>query len=283
MTNLILVCPFDAALISRLHGHALAVRVQEASAACQARDSVEKRSRLHCILLESSEPLSELALGEEMKGIPLAVFVPGTGDLGALFEKLPLLQALRMQVYLPLSGTNTIRDIRILSSLGIATALVWDAASVDWDAVEDLLAYAAYTRVPHATIEPFSYLIAGYSARNLVDFSAVSFDDPSRYLHVSSDGRVARSGDDLRAGRFLGDLDSLDAMTDRDRLEDYRARTDHFFLEQEGCAFCSAFRVCLGKFSNRRTANPGCERLFAKLMDIAESTGTKDSHALWQP
>ena len=283
MTNRILVCPLEPSLLSRLHGHTLVVRVREAADVTRARDLVEKGARLHCIVLDAAAPLAELALGEELKGIPLAVFVPGTGDLGTLFGKIPLLAKLRLMVFLPLSAATTLRDLRILSSLGVPSALVWDAPVVDWEGVEDLLAYAAFTRVPHAAIEPFGYVMGAYSPRSLIDVSAVSFNDPARYLHVSSDGRVAMSAEDLAAGRFIGGLEALRDLADVDRGQDYRARTDHFFLEQDGCAYCAGFRVCMGRFSSRRTANPGCEKVFAKLLEIAESASAKESTALWQP
>lgn len=282
MSDRILVCPLDETLIARLHGHVLAVRVQDPNDVARARAMTESRARLHCVILDSAQPLASLPL-EALTGVPLALFSPTVGDLEELFPRLPALRELRVQVYLPLSGSTTLRDARILASLGVPAALCWDAPNIDWDGLEDLLAYAAFGKLPHADIEPFSYVISSYSTRGLVDFGAVYFDEPARYLHVSREGKLAHTSADLREGRFFADGEALADLPPVDRQEDARDRTDHFFLDRDGCASCAGFRVCLGKFPGEREKSPGCGQLFSKLVDIAEGHSRKDTGGLWQP
>ncbi|MGA2976417.1 MAG: hypothetical protein ABSF77_13995 [Spirochaetia bacterium] len=283
MKQHILVCPFEPPLISRLQGQTLVVHVEDVLLIPRVKEQVERHNRLHCIQVISSHPLARLELTPEMKAIPIAAYVPEVGEGGEFYEKLPLLRQLGLQVYLAAIGKTNIRDARILSSLGIATALVMEGVPLDWDAMEDLLVYFAYGKSRHANIEPFNYVISNYSRTSMVDFSSVYFDNPNRYLHVEGDGRIALSAKDAQAGVFIGELDSIDAIADDPRYKERRDKAERFFLEGAGCAYCGAFRVCLGKFSAQRDANPGCEKLFAKLMEISENQKIRDGVVLWQP
>jgi hypothetical protein len=283
MTDPILVCPFEERILSRFRNRTLAVSTDEAGSIIRIKELVEKHNRLHCIQLISAVPLIQLDFPQEMKGIPIAVFVPEVGDLGSLFEKLPLLQQLTILVYLPAEKKRNCRDARILSSLGIATALVLDDSPIDWDVLEDLLSYYAFGKIRHALIEPFNYVISNYVRNAFVDFGPVYFDNPSRYLHISVDGRISLRPKDLREGSSIGNVDSIDSIGENPRYQDDRDRVERFFLEEEGCAYCRAFRVCLGKYRSVSRENAGCEKLFGKLMDIAENSKKNESIVLWQP
>jgi hypothetical protein len=283
MKRPLLVCPHEPALFDRLAHESLVVRTSDVSQAPLIKRQVENRNRLHCVQVVSPEPLARLGFTADMKGIPMAVWVPTVGGLAAFFEALPLLQTLSVQVYLPTSEPGSLRDARIIASCGIACALVMEDAPQDWEGLEDLLVYTAYGKVRHGPIEPFSFVIKHDRKGEPVDYGVVYFDGPQRYLHLDAEGRVALDAKDARDGVFVGTVDDIDAVAEHPRHKERLARSDAFFLKTDGCAFCAGFRACQGKFSAQRAGGPGCEKLFGKLVEIADAVKSRDGVELWQP
>jgi hypothetical protein len=195
------------------------------------------------------------------------------------------LRRLNLRVYLPLDHPSNYTGLRILSSLGVGTALCFDRRETDWEALADLATFALLGRAKHAPMEPFAFLVRHYHPEQRTDFSSVYFADPTRYLHVNAIGEVALSVAELEEGKLLaahfqelGDLQENPAY-----LERLEAWQQHF-LRERGCAYCQGWRICLGKFGPQPGASPPCEGFFTDLMTMIEQVQrhSKNGGELWQ-
>lgn len=289
MRNRILVCPLEEDLLHELRGWALVMRIEDPGDVARAARAARRDNTLHAVWLDSVLPLSTIQPSESWRGVPLAIYARGLGNFPEVASKLALLRSLDVRVYLPAGDAQSLLAHRILSSLQIATALVFEDAAPDWEAVLDLLHYAAYGLVPHAPIDPFDHVIEHYRPDAITDFGAVYFDDPSRFVHLDARGRVALRRRDVTAARFI-DFALQDSV-----LEDhiaYQADRDSWraaFLKQDGCACCPAWRVCQGKFSVPGVVTAAqersCRSVFIELMDAADNHRTQREKArqLWRP
>lgn len=286
MTSHILVCPFNENLLQLIKGRSLVLRanqVEEISSVVQYIKSGQ--IHIHCLWVHTAVPLASIAFQQDWLDIPLALYVPGPGCLRDLIRQLPLLRQLNIRVYLPTDLEENYTGLRILSSLGIESSLVFKKPGLNWELLSDLMTYALLGLIPHAPIEPFNYIASHYDRHRRTDYSAVYFEDPSRYLHLDEEGYIALSPKDLAVGNFighiteLGDLDQCAAYNKR--LEGWR----DFFLETDGCAYCQGWRVCLGKFVDVRQSNPGCQQFFTELMDVVEQHQSlrNGNRVIWQP
>ncbi len=239
--------------------------VDAAAAARAAGASLER------ILVPVPGPLSELVPEVAWQGIPLGFRVEAMGPFRDLVLRIDALRALTPIVYLPAGKPTSLRDARILASVGVACGLELGPEATDWEALMDLFTYAVLGRMPRARIEPFSTLAERYQPDAYTPWGALVYDDPAHYLHLDPEGRVAASARDLAAGRFLAD--SPEAIGDPARHPGLAAAREAWrghFLADDTCARCPGFRVCMGRFAPVEGPEPGCSAAFAELMDVIE-------------
>jgi len=282
-----LVCPFNDTILSQLTGRSLVVRIDTPE---KIPDVVQASERfgfhLHCVLVKTSEPLSEITMQSAWRGIPIALFTPEMGPFPKFISQLPVLRSLNIRIYLSTDKKENYTSIRILSSLNIETAVVFDEEGLNWDLMGDLMTYAFFGLVHHASIAPFHYAAERYDRQRRTDFSSVYFNDPQKYLHLSLKGSVALTKEEERAGNFItGDINEIDNI---ENYSDYQSRLEKwrdFFLEPNGCAFCQGWRVCLGKFSSRVASDAGCKKFFPEFMDAIEQylSLRNSGQGVWQP
>lgn len=282
-----LVCPHDEHLISTLGGRSLAPKITSLEEIPEVVDAVFRAgAHLHCLIIEIPLPLTTITFKEEWKDIPIALFVRSMGKLSLFIKQLPVVRKLNIRIYLPTAPEENCTDVRVLSSLGVETALVFSDKNVDWDLLSDVMSYAYFARAPHEPIAPFDYIQRRYNKHHQNDFSAVYFNDPHTYLHLNETGQVALTKEHLASGKFIAE--SIEELGDVESNQDYIEYTESwrkFFLDKDGCAYCPGWRVCLGKFSNDDKNNPGCRDFFCEMMDSIEhkSTLTKEVAETWQP
>jgi hypothetical protein len=283
-----LIVPNDTTLFRQLEGYGVVATVDSLGMARATADAVRSaNAHLHCLRVQVRRPLTALTFGNELRGIPIALEVPSSGQgLAGFLHQLPVLKTLDLRVYLPANSRENLSAVRILSSLGIETALDLRHHDGDWNAVADAMTYALLNAVEHASIAPFNYLATRYSAEHRNDYGAVYFDDPNTYLHVDHMLNVALTAADLAAGRFAGR--GREAIDGIEGLEAYR-RWKHawrdFFLRPDGCAYCAGWRVCLGKYEASMREHPGCERFAEEFMDAIDQARGRPGPApqVWQP
>jgi hypothetical protein len=278
-----LVC--DRALIDRLDGRTVCVRVGAATDIAAAAADARQRNTLSCVICNSQVPLEDIEIEDSWRNIPIALIVPAVGRFRNIARKAATLRSLNLRVFLP-SDARNLAGARQLASLGIPVCLTFDSTP-DWDALADLMTYALLGLVPHAPVDPFHTIAEVYRQTSRgEDWGRVWFDDPARYLHLDAAGRVALSRRDLEAGKFITDvpfqLDSPDVTRAiRQGREAWRDR----FAEDHFCARCPSWRLCRARFCEGKAEPDGCQAFFsemAEVLDRRRNTSPKPA-AKWQP
>jgi len=242
---------------------------------------------IHCLLVHSSVPVAHTDFRKVSPDIPLGLFAPTLGRFRDLVPRLQDLRKLNIRVYLPLDSEENFAGLRILSSLGIASAAIFQEVNNQWEKVSDLMTYALLGRVVHAQMDPFHYMAENYSADQRNDFSVVYLNDPARFVHVDDVGRIALSVEDLYNQEFVAkEIEDLDSFTASDEYQNRLEKWRRFFLRTDGCAYCEGWRICLGKFSEDHCKNNnGCVGFFKEFLEVIEQYQSlkMQKKQLWQP
>lgn len=281
-----LICPYSTSLLGRIRGRNLAIRLTDADLVSSAAESVRKSGNgLFCIILEMDKPLDAVKLGIGWGELPIALVVPSVGKFRGVARMLDQLKKLKVRVYLP-CNRNNLGSIRLLASVGISCCVTFDGSPVDWEELADLMTYAVLERTPHAPIEPFLYIAKHFEPLSRTDWGAVYFEDPLRFLHLDTEGRVALSRKDIAAKNYISTgVEKIGPETDfpvaADRLEGWR---EHF-VKNSSCSTCPGWRVCLGRCYQEHEDVARCSSFFSEMIRVAQlfQKGRKaeDSQQLW--
>ena len=260
MKEHIFICPFDKNLLDRLSNKRLVVKTSAFENIHPILQHVNNvKSVLHCIMVEYSGSLASVPFHESWRGIPVAIFANEMGAFKEVINKIRLIRDLSVRIFLNSDNKENFTALHILASLGIDCGIFFGKNQIDWEAMNDLMTYAVYGKVNHATIEPFQYVVTNYNPARLTDFSSVYFENPRQYIHIDKDENIDKA------------------------IHSWQ----EFFLKPDGCAYCQAWRVCMGKFSESVEKNPSCRQFFVDLMDAADhflSVQQKNKRKeLWQP
>jgi hypothetical protein len=278
-----LVCPHDRALLDRLEARTVCVRVDATSDIASAAADVRRHNTLACVICDSNVALEDIEIQDDWRDLPIALMVPSAGRFRGIAGKVDALRTLNLRVYLP---CDALTGARVLASLGIAVCIEFHTAP-DWDALTDLMTYALLGLVPHAPIDPFHTIANGYRQTNRSDdWGRVTFDDPSRYLHLDAAGRIALSRSDLCAGKFVAsDLPQLDSPEVKRAIEERTEAWRELFAECHFCARCRAWRICRARVCDGKAAPDGCEAFFGEMAEVIEHRRNQpgSAAALWQP
>ena len=202
--------------------------------------------------------------------------------------KLHLLRDLNIRIFLNSDNKTNFTNLHILASLGIDCGIWFGENNIDWESLNDLMTYAIYGKVNHASIEPFQFIANNYSSARFTDYSSVYFENPYNYLHIDKDENIALSYKDLKNKNYVNTgFDTLPNIFENDNFKEAMLAWQQFFLKTEGCAYCQAWRVCMGKFCESIEKNPGCQQFFSDMMDAADhflSVQHKNKRKeVWQP
>ncbi len=273
MKSQILVCPFCEELFARLRQHELIVRTEHAEEIADIYAAVSRSAnRLRAIVLDAAQPFTELALQELPKELPVLVFAREFGEFRAFLKMLALLRTRKLTLFLSSDRAENLLRLRMLSSLGIRCGVSFGNKPVDWENVTDLMCYAVYSHTRHAPIEPFAYAVS-HTPRNGdgAHVSKVYLNHPAGYLHLAPGGQIALSREELLNQEFIGD--DVDSLEELERHAGYQQRLEAWkshFLEEEGCAYCPGWRMCMGTFAHTASCDTGCRRFFTELIEAAE-------------
>ena len=282
-----LVCPHESRLIDRLDRRDVCIRVDTPNDIAAAAAEVRRRNTLSCMICAANVPLEEIEVADDWQNIPIALMVPSVGRFRNFAKKVGALRKSNLHIYLP-GKTDNLIGVRVLASLGIPVCILIDTLP-DWDALTDLMTYALLGLVPHAPIEPFQTIANGYRQTSRGDdWGRVFFDDPSRYLHLDAEGRIALSQPELQAGNFIApDLSKLDSPEVKNAIEARSEAWRGLFAEDHFCARCKAWRLCRGRVRDGKTAPDGCEAFFHEMAEVIEQRrnkpGSYRSTEKWQP
>lgn len=171
--------------------------------------------------------------------IPLTLYLGGAGELLSYADKIDALKRPGVSVFLP-PVRQALTDLRVLSSLGVRCGIIFGRGVPDWDLLTDLLYYAAYTKVPHAGIEPFTYVHFNYKG------PASRLDWRDAYF------RDAGAASDAPQETFSGGLTT--------------------------CSSCPGWRVCGGALSGYLSSEEApCREFASALLETAEYVHAKNN------
>lgn len=284
MTSHFIICPCDKRIINSLASRSVVPRVRSMEEVTEAARLVhEAKAHLHCIIVDSNRQLSFSSFSNDLGTLPIALFVSGIGNLAHVIRQVENIKKLNVRVYIPGDKPENFSAIRILSSLGVETAVVFDT-NVDWDRLNDLMSYAVYGQVPHADIAPFDYMVKRYNRTDRNDFSAVYFDDYATYLHVNEFGQVALSNKDLLDGRYVCEsVANIDTVEEQPGYLERSNMWKKHLLNYDDCSCCPGWRICLGKYNSLDNAQ--CRAFFDDFLGAVEFAKQRNDEQLrlWQP
>ena len=270
------VCDHNPTLFQRFHERALAVRVAETDRVVDAAaDVVASGNTLIRIIVESPLPLDRVAFREDWGNIPITLMCPSIGRFGNLVKRFELLRNLNLQIYLPWRKENLI-GLQILASVGLPCGLGFADNEPDWDSLADLMTYSLLGRIPHAPIEPFAYIAENYKPFEYTDWGSVYFDDPAKFLHLETSGRVAMSNRELLDGYFVAqDVSEIDTPEVLAAITAKQNVWRQAFFSMSPCSVCQGWRVCLGRLAQHNGGTTGCSAFSGELMDVVEQFQTQ--------
>ncbi len=275
----IVVAPFNRDLISQLKDIESIIETENLEDVTEIDKLSKEFFRLFCIKVTSHISLSELELKDTYKGIPLALFVPETGDLTMILIQTGRLRNFNMQVFFPADKAENIRDLRILSSLHIDCGFYLKSCgdNIDWDSLDDLFHYFAYTNVPKGHIEPFRFLCSKDYENETFSITAPVFNDPAQFVYIDRSMNIAESRDELVKGNFLGSgLEQLKEIINDCENRKIREIRTRVFIDNEKCSFCSAWRSCRMAYLNQCEKDDSYKILFDSILKYIDSATKRE-------
>ncbi len=290
MNNHFIVCKYEGVQAEKVRNRSVVFIVDHLSQLPDIKEECLKNQiHIHCITFKTSKLLSDINFKEEWKEFPILIESPALGRVSNFLKMASVIRKLNIRFYLSTDNSNCYKDIRILSSLGFHCALIINGATADWDELTELMIYSVLTRVKHQAIDPFRYVENYYHPQNRTDYGAVYFNDPTRYLHLTPEGKLSLTPDKSQECKEHSiDFENIDDIEYQSVYTDYLYDWQKFFLEPTTCACCKGWRICLGKFADSIRTNPGCQDFFGEFLDVVElevqnneNKETKDM--VWQP
>jgi hypothetical protein len=272
MNNLTIVCPDDFRLIAKFQRTSFVVWTKEAQRISDIEREVTRDNHLHAIWIKTERVLSDIIFQPNWEGIPLVVSCPNLGHLDGVWDKIDLLRKLKLHVFLPASKSENFTGVRILASLGIPSGVQFDE-TIDWDLTNDLMHYAVYSKTNHAPVEPFHYAVTRYEPNRLMDIRVVYFEKPFKYLHINEKEEIALTNTELDRGESIAiGVESIKTIEDNKTYKDRKVANQKVFLERQRCAYCDAWRICGGIFTDTSMHDNRCSQFFSDLLEAAEYT-----------
>jgi hypothetical protein len=286
MNNLVIVCPYDEKLLNTFKQKTLVVRTDTTTHLREIQKEVNKFNRLHAIKIETDIPFSALPFHEDWTRVPLAIWCGEFGEYKQLLSGLEIIRKLNARIYLSAMQEKNFLGLRILSSLKINCGLFSLEETSHWDSILDLMHYVIYSRLDQSAVEPFGWLSHHYDPTEYTDYSVVYFDDPSKYIHMNEREQIALTHKDLLRGNFIAEgINALNRIEENKMYVDFFNRRYDIMLEMNECAFCPAFRICLGKFADHNDKQHSCKVLFPEMLEALDYAYLKRNNTqnrLWQ-
>lgn len=266
-----LVMNFDENLISKFNGENIIITTDTFNLLNRTYDVVNQNNKLVNVTVYFQGALTSIKILENWTKIPMCLYVSSLGSYRMFFHMLPILRQMNIKVFLSAQSNQNLIDIQMMSSLGIFTGVYFSEKGVAWDKMKELALYAQHSKSQHAPIEPFQYISTKYKAEETLDFNAIYYNDPTQFLHIDSEGKVALTYHLLKEGKFaLDNFQQINTLKDNEEYAAFTTAWQRHFLEKTTCSYCPAWRICMGKFENQIDEEKSCQQVFADLMDGAE-------------
>jgi hypothetical protein len=281
----ILVCPYSSRLIDSISKRALVIVAQELGQAFDIDREVKKHNHLHGVLYITQEPLSSIAIPRGLGNIPVVIIAPRFGSFRQFLKNLDTFRLVKVCVLLFAEHRDNGRALKILSSLGIQCGFFFGPEAAAWNAVNEVMHFALYSRLTHAAIEPFNHLSRSYQHNRLNTVKSIQFDNCRHYLHVDEDGNVALTSRECCGKDFICSLNELSSIANLDKYKKRLRAWERHFLMRTKCSSCPAWRLCGGDFEEQCTAENGCRQFFIDFLEgieFSRSTAAQKRPFSWQ-
>lgn len=191
--------------------------------------------------------VSQLEFKEEWAEIPLVINAYNIGDYDQFFFKVNAIRHLNLRIYLSSSSSTVYTDLKVMASMGIDCGILLDGDSkVDDEKLLDLASYYYMSPAPHATIEPFEFILRHLRDESHENFDSVYFRNPLLYTDVES------------------------AINETEKVDEYDLKLQHYynhFMTLDDCSKCPAFKICNRKMS---TVLSSCSQTMDEIYEYAE-------------
>lgn len=179
--------------------------------------------------------ISQIDFKEGWCNIPIIVKLFNIGDYDVLLHKLDIIRSLNIKFYLSNVSNTIYTDLKFLASLNIECGIMFeDNVTMRDDDFLDLASYYYMSPVPHASIEPFAYILSHLRDESYINLEEVYFENISEISH------------------------------------DFQTKYLNFykhFMELDECSKCTAFKVCDKKMKERLG---DCKAVMNEIYELAE-------------
>ena len=191
--------------------------------------------------------VSQLEFREEWAEIPIVINAYNIGNYEQFFLKVNAIRHLNMRIYLSSDSSTVFTDLKIMASMGVDCGiLLEDGVKVDDERLLDLASYYYMSPVPHATMEPFEFILRHLRDENTESFESVYFKNPLMFTDAES------------------------ALNETELVDDYELKLEHYynhFMTLDDCSKCPAFKICNRKVS---TVLSSCSQTMDEIYEYAE-------------
>ena len=191
--------------------------------------------------------VSQIEFKEEWAEIPLVIQAYNIGNYDHFFFKVNAIRHLNVRIYLSSTSSTVFSDLKIMSSLGVDCGISLEPDSkIEDDKLLDLASYYYMSPAPHATMEPFEFILRHLRDENNESFDNIYFKTPLLYTEISTETDVEGFEDNFKL-----------------KLENYY----NHFMQLDDCAKCPAFKICNRKMS---TILSSCSETMNEIYEYAE-------------
>ena len=203
-----------------------------------------------CVQLPYSS-ISQIDFREEWAQIPLIIYAFNIGDYDVFFSKVNTIRSLNVRLFISNKADTAFTDLKILSSVGVDCGLYMeDDVKMNDDSLLDLASYYFMSPVPHATVEPFEFILRHLTEEKNEGFESVFFDNPLQFVNIET----------------IDDLHRIDS----DRQDDFALKMDVYykhFIDLDICSKCPAFKICNRQMTNKLGC---CQNTMNEIFEYAE-------------
>ncbi len=248
----VLVLDYDETLLKAIRDCRLVIKTDSLDQVEQKFGEAQRCNSVvaMCIQLPYTS-ISQIDFKEGLTHVPLIIYAFDIGDYNVFLSKVNTIRALNIRIFLCNKADSVFTDLKILASVGIDCGLYMDkGVKMDDESFLDLASYYFMSPVPHATIEPFDFILRHLEEEKNEGFESVYFDNPLHFFKVNS-------ADDLTRIVF-------------DEQDDFVLRMSVYykhFMDLDDCSKCPAFKICDRKMSNRLG---DCQKTMTEIFEYAE-------------
>ena len=248
----VLVFEYDEKLASLLMNERLVIKVDSlVDIQFKYKISIRKNEVLAMVVSLPYTSVSQLEFKLDWEEIPMVLELYNLGDYILFLEKVDIIKHLNIRILLNSKSESLYTDLKILASLGIDCGIKIESGHImDDEKILDLASYYYMSPVPHATIEPFEYILHHVNDESNTNFNEAYFCNPLLYKSLFS----------------IDDLEGLHTEENNEweiKLKDYYSH----FIQLDDCSKCPAFKICNKQMQK---CLYDCQKTMTEIFELAE-------------